>query len=220
MPPKLDVLVPAFRRLSELIGPERVVWRYDPILLGGCYTAEHHAAYFERLAGLLEGYTNACVISFLDRYRHIEKRLRALGVSEIGDEDAVALAASLAGSARRHGLTLSTCAERLDLERYGISHGRCVDAALLGALRGACLSGHSVRQIGRPAKSQRPECLCHEAVDIGAYGTCRGGCVYCYANRSAAGNAVTVDTRSPVLGGAAVSSNPTEKSKSGSVPNG
>ena len=50
IPSKNAQLVDAFRRLSDKIGPERVLWRYDPIFVSGKYTVEYHLKYFEALA--------------------------------------------------------------------------------------------------------------------------------------------------------------------------
>lgn len=36
----------AFQRVSGLLGPARVDWRYDPILLGGRYTVAYHLDQF------------------------------------------------------------------------------------------------------------------------------------------------------------------------------
>ena len=35
LPDKKEALIPAFQRLSDMIGPERVIWRYDPIVVTG-----------------------------------------------------------------------------------------------------------------------------------------------------------------------------------------
>ena len=50
LPSKGRVLLPAFQRLAEIVGPERVLWRYDPILLNDVYTPEVHLRRFEALA--------------------------------------------------------------------------------------------------------------------------------------------------------------------------
>jgi len=40
-------IVEVFRRLSRLIGPEKVIWRYDPIIMTDMYTPAWHAALFQ-----------------------------------------------------------------------------------------------------------------------------------------------------------------------------
>lgn len=64
IPSKNDVIVPAFQKLSSLIGKEKVVWRYDPIFINEKYTLEYHCKYFEALASKLCNYTEKCTISF------------------------------------------------------------------------------------------------------------------------------------------------------------
>lgn len=73
IPSKNNVIIPAFQRLSDLIGPGRVIWRYDPIFLSKTYTMNYHIRYFEELAKRLSPYTKKCTISFLDIYRNTEK---------------------------------------------------------------------------------------------------------------------------------------------------
>ena len=49
LPDKGAVLLPAFQMLSDMIGPERVIWRYDPILLTARYTADFHITAFRQI---------------------------------------------------------------------------------------------------------------------------------------------------------------------------
>ena len=42
LPDKRKELIPAFQELSDRIGPERVIWRYDPILVSDRYSAAYH----------------------------------------------------------------------------------------------------------------------------------------------------------------------------------
>ena len=195
LPDKRRYLIPAFQRLSELIGPERVIWRYDPILLNSKYTLEYHLKSFAEFAKLLAPYTRQCTFSFLDLYVKTERNTAALRVQPWTKELQEKMAAGLASIAASYNLQLATCAEGVDLAKYNIWHARCVDAALLGKLSGCKLKA------GKD-KNQRAECGCAESIDIGAYNTCGNGCAYCYANfnkRLADSNRKLHDARSPLL---------------------
>jgi hypothetical protein len=174
LPPK-DRLRETFLRLSDMIGPDKVIWRYDPVLLNDTYTVSWHIDRFGETAEKLRGYTKRAVFSFIDVYKKIERPIKTFGIKEVGNDDKDALAAQFAAIARQNGLSIETCAEDIDLSRHGISHGRCVDETLISAIRGCPLT------LGKD-KNQRPLCGCAPSVDIGAYRSCRNGCVYCYAN--------------------------------------
>lgn len=193
VPSKQAFVIPAFQQLSRLIGPERVIWRYDPILLTSTYTPGYHVHYFEALAKRLSGYTNTCVISFLDLYRHLGRQFQPLGAEEI-----YALAGSFSNIAAKYGLRLETCAEHIDLSQFGIAHGQCIDGRLWEKLLGQPLS------LGKD-KGQREECGCMASIDIGMYDSCPHGCKYCYANHAPAAlgrNLAAHDPASPLLYGA------------------
>ena len=66
--PELSQRLDTFKRLSDACGPERVVWRYDPILLTETYSAAWHRNRFERIFDELRSCTDTCVISFVDLY--------------------------------------------------------------------------------------------------------------------------------------------------------
>lgn len=177
LPGKNHTLIPAFQALSERIGPERVIWRYDPIFLSATYSAAYHLRYFEQLAKRLCRYTKQCTISFLDFYRSTEKNMAGLSLQPFPPEEQAALAKELAAIAVSYGLQVDTCAEKLELSQYGIGHACCVDATLFERLLGCPLAV-------KTDKNQRHACGCAESIDIGAYDTCRSGCRYCYASRS------------------------------------
>ncbi len=176
--PPLDARVDAFLRLADRIGPERVVWRCDPVLLSPAHPPAFHEEAFAALAARLDGATDTCVLSFVDEYPRVRRAMRALGLRAPDPEEARALAASFAAAARPHGLALSACAEPLDLAPLGIPPARCVDPVRIRRI-----SGRAVPD-GKD-KAQRPACGCAPSVDIGTYGTCGHGCVYCYAQRAA-----------------------------------
>jgi hypothetical protein len=174
LPPKPRIRE-TFMRLSDKIGPEKVIWRYDPVLLNDTYTVSYHIDHFGETAEKLRGYTKRVVFSFIDFYKKIDRAVQKLGIKDAGSEAKNVMAAQFAAIARQNGLSIETCAEDIDLSKYGISHGRCVDEALISAIRGYSLT------LGKD-KNQRPQCGCSPSVDIGAYHSCQNGCVYCYAN--------------------------------------
>ncbi|MBE6560351.1 MAG: DUF1848 domain-containing protein [Ruminococcaceae bacterium] len=175
VPGKNDVLIPAFRELSERIGAERVIWRYDPIMLTAKYTAEYHVKYFGELVKRLAGYTHTCVISFIDFYRNTRTQLRDFDMLPLDESCMYELAECLAEIARENGLKLESCAETVHLEQFGIQHGHCVDRMRFEKIL------HCKLKLSAD-KNQRAACGCVESIDIGAYNTCRNGCRYCYAN--------------------------------------
>ena len=63
--PAKNRIISIFKKLSDIIGKERIIWRYDPILLTNTWNVEHHMRFFEHLAKNFEGFTKRCVISFV-----------------------------------------------------------------------------------------------------------------------------------------------------------
>ena len=175
--PDKGELIEGFIRLSEEIGRERVIWRYDPILLAPGYDWDFHLRAFERLAGKLSAHTEKCIFSFLDNYRCMAKAARALGVQYPSEDRQRGMSRELMEIAVSYGLKLETCAEPLNLAEYGIGRARCIDHLLLSKI-----SGWPIKS-GKAA-SQRPECGCAQSVDIGMYSSCMNRCLYCYANHS------------------------------------
>ena len=198
IPDTWRVMVPAFRRLAQQIGPQRVLWRYDPIFFSRTYTAEWHLQNFAALARALAPYTRQCTISFLDYYRNTARRMEHLGLQRMPKEEKVRLAAQLADIARQEGLPVYACAEADLPASCGIAPASCMDRKLFESLLGYPLPIPKDR-------AQRPGCGCVQSIDIGAYHTCPNGCLYCYANASAgtaARNAAQHDAASPLLLGA------------------
>ncbi len=177
VPHKKQVMIPVFQELSRRIGRERVIWRYDPILFNGQYTPEYHLRAFEQIAGQLRGYTLKCVVSFVDMYAKIRKNMETLQRISLTGEELVAFAGELAVIAEGCGMKAVSCAEAIDLAACGIEHNSCIDRELIERLAGYRI------QAGRD-RNQRKECGCVESVDVGAYDTCKNGCLYCYANAS------------------------------------
>ena len=175
--PSQDHLVESFRELSLRIGKERVVWRYDPILLSEQLDMEYHTRKFKELSMSLKGYTDQCVISFLDSYKKIERNMKELQCRTIDRSWISEIGAKLSALAANCTMQVNTCSEAVDLSEAGIGHGCCIDPSLISSIIGMDI--HSEKD-----KNQRGECGCAASVDIGAYNTCSHGCIYCYANYS------------------------------------
>jgi len=177
LPDKRNHLIFTFQKLSKIIGHERVIWRYDPILLNGSYTIEYHLKAFKEIAGHLKGYTDKVVISFVDLYAKTKRNSEMLCIKPFLEEEIFNLAYGMAEIAAMNHMAIETCAEKIDLQAAGITHGNCIDKNLIEKLTGCKLSGSK-------DKNQREECGCFESIEVGTYNTCRNGCKYCYANFS------------------------------------
>ena len=175
VPSKNEVIIPAFQKLSSAIGRERVVWRYDPILLSEKYTLQYHIKQFQVLCHKLSDYTEKCTVSFIDLYKSIQRRMLSLGISALSHDQIEELMGQFSEIARACGIYIDACAEEIDLSEFGIGHASCIDAHRLERI------GNYRLDIERD-RNQRPACSCAASIDIGAYNTCRNGCVYCYAN--------------------------------------
>ncbi len=197
VPSKGKVIIPAFKKLSDKIGKEKVIWRYDPILLNSKYTKEYHYENFEKIAKELSSYTEKCTISFLDFYAKTERNLKGETVLSFTNYDYDELAKNLSDIAKSYNLKIDTCAEMIDLDKYGIQHAHCIDADLIERI-----SNYKFKL--SKDKNQRKECGCVESIDIGAYNTCRNGCKYCYANfnqKQVTDNSLMHNPKSPFLYG-------------------
>lgn len=197
VPEKGKYIIPTFKNLSKKIGKEKVIWRYDPILLSSKYTKEYHYENFEKIAKELYQYTDKCTISFLDFYQKTERNLKKFCIYPFNENDFNDIANNLSNIAKTYNLTLDTCAEKVDLERYGIAHSHCIDANLMERL-----TNYEFKVT--KDKNQRKECGCVESIDIGSYNTCKNGCKYCYANfnqHKVEINSLNHDPNSPFLFG-------------------
>lgn len=184
-----------FCRLVDMIGPERVVWRYDPVILNAEYSVSRHAAMFEELADALHGYTRRCVFSFVDMYRKNRTRMRGVVDPSVDDAARRVLVVNMAETAKAHGMRLAACSEELDWRALDVEPSACIDKQWIESAVGLSL------RVGKDA-NQRKKCGCMESVDIGAYDSCSHACRYCYANKSpdkVNANVARHDTASPLL---------------------
>ncbi|MDR1247938.1 MAG: DUF1848 domain-containing protein [Treponema sp.] len=169
-------IVEAFIALSEYLGREKVIWRYDPIFINDRFTLSYHLEHFEALCRRLGSHTEKCVVSFIDSYPFLKERFRRHNIREPSGEEIAALAEGLAALGKKYNLPLFACCEAADLESYGIGRSKCIDGDLIERL-----FNRKVKPKKDP--SQRANCGCCVSRDIGVYNTCLHDCVYCYAKR-------------------------------------
>ena len=193
--PDKELIMDDFCRISDLIGPERIIWRYDPIILSDELTVDYHLRSFQKMASRLAGHTSRCVLSFVDLYSSVYRRTRDSIAYDLQEEYFHQIGSGFASTAAEYGIELSTCAEAVDLSPYGIRHGACIDRELIESLLGSTINAG-------PNVNRRPGCRCIEHLDIGSYDSCTNGCSYCYAvsdTRRAALNRRRHDPDSPLL---------------------
>lgn len=182
--PPLENAVDNFQKLSRLIGKEKVIWRYDPLLLSNLTPLKWHIKQTSRLIAELCGYTERMLTSVITPYRKTVTRMKtepggnftflpdAFDVRAYGD-----IFRHIADKAREAGIFPQSCAEPTDLSACGISPAKCIDDELL-----ARITGERCPYIKDPG--QRKACRCVASKDIGATNSCLFGCPYCYATRS------------------------------------
>lgn len=195
LPYKREKMIPIFRKLSEIIGKEKVVWRYDPIVITEAYSEEYHLKAFHEIASSLNGYCTRVVISFVDLYAKTKKNMKDIQMTDKSQKQLIDFSSKLAEIAKNNGMEIETCAELIDLSSSGITHSSCIDKNLIEKIIGCTIKVEK-------DKNQREECGCVESVEIGAYNTCLNGCKYCYANYSderVKANRELYDVHSPIL---------------------
>jgi DNA repair photolyase len=218
--PLLDKRINTFKELSNLIGKEKVIWRFDPIILTNEITPRILLTRIWHIGNSLKGYTNKLVFSFVDvkAYRKVQNNLiketksftkENLDIAEPSQEQIVEIVEGLvkmreAWAKDGWNISMATCAEEVDLDKYDIEHNRCIDGELMkqifsndtdlvyylnyGKLPEKILfedePNVSLKPVNMKDKGQRKICGCMISKDIGMYNTCSHYCVYCYANTS------------------------------------
>ena len=207
--PPLDQRIETFQALSDILGKECVIWRFDPLLLTDQSDPDQLISKIHRLGKILHPFTEKLVFSFADikKYKKVTNNLDRKGIW-YRDFDTAAMtdmARKISDINTPWGLKLATCGETIDLAHFGIDHNKCVDDQLI--LRITDAPGRSImfeKFLGYERqgdlfvdkrcskiknlkdKGQRKACGCIYSKDIGSYNTCPHGCVYCYANSSSA----------------------------------
>ncbi len=195
--PPLGQRLEAFRMLADAIGPERVLWRYDPVLFSSVTDVEFHLRGFERLCRQLEGLTRRVTVSLFEPYAKTRARLARAGVDLLAPDSGAlrGLFRHMAAMARASAVEPLSCADDYGLDGLGFGPGACVDAELLRRVFGVDVAA------GKD-QGQRTACRCAPSRDIGMYDACDAACAYCYATRDfalARRNLARHDPQGPTL---------------------
>lgn len=206
--PPLKQRIETFQALSELLGKERVIWRFDPMIMTEKIDPDQLISKIHRLGEILHPFTEKLVFSFADiaSYKKVKNNLvkKKINCRDFDTVIMTDMARKISEINRPWGLKLTTCGEAIDLAPFGIEHNKCIDDELilrithgpernvkfekfLGYERQEDLfaqAQHKPKNL--KDKGQRRECGCIYSKDIGSYNTCPHGCIYCYANSSAA----------------------------------
>ncbi len=192
--PNVPPLVQRLEQLAQMaykFGPLSITWRFDPI----CYFTVDGKVFnnlsdFKRIADAAAACgIKRCVTSFLDIYRKIEKRCRAMDSFSFfppAPEKQAEILMRMKAVLSERGITLFTCCEKRTVPilppEAGISGSACIDHGLLEQLHGPGLSGKKDR-----GQRISQGCGCMESRDIGSYRLhpCWHNCLFCYANPKA-----------------------------------
>jgi hypothetical protein len=167
------------RRLCGLVGPERVIWRYDPVCAyeqpNGKVALTGHA-FFELLPEIAGMGVQRCIFSFMSDYAKL--RRRPVRFLEIDTETRIEIASTMLAAAGNEDMGLQNCCNtEIPALVPGISMAHCIDDALLRETDRFGM--HESLEL----KPTRDGCGCYESRDIGSYDPpCPHGCLYCYAN--------------------------------------
>lgn len=145
--PSVEERIETFKRLSDNIGKEKVIWRFDPLIITPPIGPRELLTRIWHIGNKLKGYTNKLVFSFVDvkAYRKVQNNLvkETIFFTKEDVENAEANYAQRieivqglkkireAWHDQGWDVEMATCAEDIDLESYGIEHNRCIDGELM-----------------------------------------------------------------------------------------
>lgn len=224
--PNLARRIKCFKELSENIGRDRIIWRFDPLILTDSIDTQNLLEKIEFIGDEIKNHTEKLVFSFLDVYKKTALNMRKMGIAykewDVKSMDDFAERLSTLNAKNGWNFALSTCTEKIDLDKYGISHNKCIDDELILKLlkdkiakQGDLITSDDrelLRYLGYERditgefskvgkfikdKGQRSECGCIQSKDIGSYNTCVFGCAYCYANDNLEKPKINFKTHNP-----------------------
>lgn len=173
--PTIDKSIETLIKLSNIVGKQRIAWRYDPILLTKKYSKELHYKTFDHIAQKLSPHIDRCIFSFVEMYKKLKTNMPEIIL--LTNEDKIEIAKNIGLIAKKYNMIIQTCATETNYEKFGILHSGCLTTEILGQANNVKFK--SIKHSGN-----RKNCQCIESRNIGDYDTCPNGCKYCYANQN------------------------------------
>ena len=175
--PSKDVRLAQMREITKIWGPERITWRFDPIVFWEEGRQDNLNDWPKLLDSIAAIGVKRCYFSFMTHYAKVTKRSRYLNL-EFWDppEDLKwEIVERLAADTQSAGMQLFVCCQPEWAEIEGVEIAHCIDGKRLAEMAGETCDV-------RRDSGQRKGCGCTKSVDIGSYWMkCPNGCWYCYA---------------------------------------
>lgn len=138
--PSLATRIETFKLLVERLGVGSVVWRFDPMILTDNISVNDLLVKVQNIGDQLKGFTGKLVFSYADiaLYKKVKTNLEKNGIPyhEWTTPEMEEFAEKLSELNRSRGwhFQLATCGEKIDIDKYGILHNRCIDGDLITRL--------------------------------------------------------------------------------------
>jgi hypothetical protein len=171
-------------QLATHYGPQRIIWRYDPIVIWMERTTFKTNFDKENFLFLCRQFSDLgidrCYFSFVTDYRKFKNRLAVkypeLTLVSNTHSFAKQLLSEMREISAAHRIKLFSCCNDMLIGR-NTDKGCCISGTLLNQLAGK-------KEVSEAKAATRPFCGCTRSIDIGNYKTqpCPYGCIYCYAN--------------------------------------
>jgi len=178
--PDIEETIGTFQYLSTRYGKEKMLWRFDPIIVSNITPQSFIFETFEKLSENLANHTDRCYISFVNFYGKVKSNFEKLRASDNiivhnpDIEQQRKIAKKINDIAKKYGITIYSCCND-KIVTDDIKKAHCVDAELIFKI-------FKINYKFPKINPTRKECGCYDSKDIGTYDTCPHNCIYCYAN--------------------------------------
>jgi hypothetical protein len=198
--PSFENRIETFKLLSTKIGKEKVIWRFDPLIISDKIDENQLFDRIKKTGDAIHLHTKKLIVSFLDlHYKKLSlnaKRYNA-NFKDFSENQKIWIIKKLKELADNWQIEIKTCATKEDFAFLGVERNKCIDDELIASIASEdCLLMNYldcnydiflkkyICKNAKKDKGQRKYCQCIETKDIGMYDSCLHECIYCYANKN------------------------------------